>query len=538
MLRARPPAPHDLRHRGAAPPLRGRGHRVRLPAERHLRLRPLRPRALGKLFVVRDPLGVKPVVYAERREPPGVRLRGEGRAGQRPGARRARRGEPAPLDERPLRARRAHALPRHPAAAARPRPRGRPTRARASTRTPTIDWTPDEPAAPPRLDSKGSASHYEERGDQRQLLSDVPARRVALRRHRLELDRRDDPPAATAAPIKTFSLGFDEPTDELDDARFVAETYETEHHEMVLHRAGAPVPRRRDPLRGAAEGQLAAALPAAPLHRRARDGGALRARRRRAVRRLRHLRLPRPHRSGSAPGCAGDGAPRGLARRSTGRRRPSWRGARPAAARPRRPASSSGSPPPTTGAATTCCCATPGTSTRQLAAPRVHARVRRPARDREPRATSTSTSTATRPSRPRCCGRSSPRRWSSDLLHNEDTMSMAHSVESRVPLLDLELVRFAARIPDDAPLRAGHEGPAEGGAARRAPGPGAGQEEVGLHVQPRRAVPEGPRPDGPGAAHARPARPRAACSTRSSCAACSTPRRTNGSAGTTSCCGR
>jgi asparagine synthase (glutamine-hydrolysing) len=35
-----------------------------------------------------------------------------------------------------------------------------------------------------------------------------------------------------------------------------------------------------------------------------------------------------------------------------------------------------------------------------------------------------------------------------DLLHNEDTMSMAHSVESRVPLLDLDLVRFAARIPD------------------------------------------------------------------------------------------
>jgi asparagine synthase (glutamine-hydrolysing) len=35
-----------------------------------------------------------------------------------------------------------------------------------------------------------------------------------------------------------------------------------------------------------------------------------------------------------------------------------------------------------------------------------------------------------------------------DFLHNEDTMSMAHSVESRVPLLDLELVRFAARIPD------------------------------------------------------------------------------------------
>ena len=35
-----------------------------------------------------------------------------------------------------------------------------------------------------------------------------------------------------------------------------------------------------------------------------------------------------------------------------------------------------------------------------------------------------------------------------DLLQNEDTMSMAHSVESRVPMLDLEFVRFAARIPE------------------------------------------------------------------------------------------
>ncbi|UCC49513.1 MAG: asparagine synthase (glutamine-hydrolyzing) [Gemmatimonadota bacterium] len=42
-----------------------------------------------------------------------------------------------------------------------------------------------------------------------------------------------------------------------------------------------------------------------------------------------------------------------------------------------------------------------------------------------------------------------------DLLHNEDTMSMAHSVESRVPLLDLELVRFAAHIPDELRFRGG-----------------------------------------------------------------------------------
>ena len=45
-----------------------------------------------------------------------------------------------------------------------------------------------------------------------------------------------------------------------------------------------------------------------------------------------------------------------------------------------------------------------------------------------------------------------------DLLHNEDTMSMAHSVESRVPLLDLELVRFAARIPDDIRFGSGPKG--------------------------------------------------------------------------------
>ncbi len=44
-----------------------------------------------------------------------------------------------------------------------------------------------------------------------------------------------------------------------------------------------------------------------------------------------------------------------------------------------------------------------------------------------------------------------------DLLHNEDTMSMAHSVESRVPLLDLELVQLAARIPDELRFHGGQK---------------------------------------------------------------------------------
>jgi len=35
-------------------------------------------------------------------------------------------------------------------------------------------------------------------------------------------------------PIQTFTLGFDEPTDELDDARVVADRFHTQHHEIVL----------------------------------------------------------------------------------------------------------------------------------------------------------------------------------------------------------------------------------------------------------------------------------------------------------------
>ena len=36
------------------------------------------------------------------------------------------------------------------------------------------------------------------------------------------------------SPIRTFSMGFDEPTDELDDARVVAQHFGTEHHEITL----------------------------------------------------------------------------------------------------------------------------------------------------------------------------------------------------------------------------------------------------------------------------------------------------------------
>src|SRR5262249_15634619 len=42
------------------------------------------------------------------------------------------------------------------------------------------------------------------------------------------------------------------------------------------------------------------------------------------------------------------------------------------------------------------------------------------------------------------------------LLHVEDRMSMAHGLESRVPLLDHPLVEFAAMVPADIKFKDGH----------------------------------------------------------------------------------
>ena len=41
------------------------------------------------------------------------------------------------------------------------------------------------------------------------------------------------------------------------------------------------------------------------------------------------------------------------------------------------------------------------------------------------------------------------------LLHVEDRMSMAHGLESRVPLLDHPLVEFAATVPADIKFKGG-----------------------------------------------------------------------------------
>lgn len=47
----------------------------------------------------------------------------------------------------------------------------------------------------------------------------------------------------SSEPVKTFSMGFNEPTDELEDARIIAERFGTEHHEIRL----SPDPLRQFP---------------------------------------------------------------------------------------------------------------------------------------------------------------------------------------------------------------------------------------------------------------------------------------------------
>jgi asparagine synthase (glutamine-hydrolysing) len=120
---------------------------------------------------------------------------------------------------------------------------------------------------------------------ERQLVSDVPLG--------LYLSGGLDSSALVAAAkphlngsLRTFTLGFNEPTDELDDARLVADHFHTEHHATTLDATPARASARRRLARRRAEGKRLAGLFSGSLrttacHRRARRTG-----RRRAVRRL------------------------------------------------------------------------------------------------------------------------------------------------------------------------------------------------------------------------------------------------------------
>ena len=313
------------------------------------------------------------------------------------------------------------------------------------------------------------------------------------------------------------------------------QTYGTEHHEVVLHEPALAHLARRHPAHRGAEGQLAAAVPAAPVHRRARVGGAVRARRRRAVRRLRLLQLPAARtpaagRRGSAPGVrALAPALDWAARRAAGLGRPRARPGHPQARvarrlrrrRPQLPAA-----PQRLGLQP------------RAAAARVHARVRSAgstAPDWDDYGAYFGDGAAA--GEPGVAGR----------VRDQDGVRPAAQRGHHVDGALGGVPRPAAR-PRTGPVRRPHprrhpvrrrpQGAAEGGADRGAARPGAAQAEVGIHLRPCRAVPEGPRADGPGDADTGPAAAVRVSSTPSSSRLCSRRSRTSASAGTTSCSGR
>ena len=132
-------------------------------------------------------------------------------------------------------------------------------------------------------------------------------RGVAVRRHRLEFDRGHAAARPRAGRSRRSASGSTSPRTRPSDARFVAQHVRDRAPGSGAARAGPGPPGRRHPAHRGAQGQLAAAVPAAPVHRRARVGGAVRAGRRRAVRRLRLLQLPAPR---SASCAAARPAPR------------------------------------------------------------------------------------------------------------------------------------------------------------------------------------------------------------------------------------
>jgi asparagine synthase (glutamine-hydrolysing) len=401
------------------------------------------------LYLVRDPLGVKPLVYAEVGDK--LAFGSESKAVLTSGL------VDAELDEASL----------HLSMNVRYVPGGgtffrgirrlapghvlevRDGRTVAAPYT-SVDWSEDESLS--RADClEGIREQYRAAVD-RQLLADVPlgvslsggidsSSIVAMMRR------------AHDGPIKTFSLGFGEPTDELADARFVAETYGTEHHELVLHE---PALRHLgDAIRHTEEPKVNS-LQLYLLHRYIGDhvtvalsglgGDELFA----GYDLYGYLRRSERLRDGAVGKVRQATAPallwsaRGLTRRSRpsldlAARKLEWLASADDGAR--------------------------------------HYLLLRNAWDTNPElvrrvytpqfAERLTAATRTcydpyfgdgRPLESQVLRAEFGTKMVTDLLHNEDTMSMAHGVESRVPLLDLELVRFAARIPDRHRFGAGMKG--------------------------------------------------------------------------------
>jgi asparagine synthase (glutamine-hydrolysing) len=406
-------------------------------------------RARGTLFLVRDPLGVKPLVYAVKG--------GQLAFGSEAKAVLASGLIAAEIDEVSL----------HLSMNVRYVPGDRTFFAGISRLPPghvleftagqarvspyaSIDWTPDPGPAPG--DWLDGIRHHYQQAVSRQLISDVPvgvslsggidsSSIVAMLRQ------------TTSAPIKTFSLGFDEPTDETDDARFVARMFGTDHQEVVLREPalaylGEAIRHTEEPKVNSLQLYL--------LHRFIGEhvsvvlsglgGDELFA----GYDIYSYLLRSRRLRTGVVGGAIGAIAPAldWAARRSAGLGRPQL----DLATRKLEWLAASGDGSRNYLLLRNAWDFNPAllrrVYTREFAD-----RVTLSSRDFYDRYFGDD-----RPLESQALRAEFATKMISDLLHNEDTMSMAHGVESRVPLLDLELVSFAARIPDHLRFGKGPKG--------------------------------------------------------------------------------
>jgi asparagine synthase (glutamine-hydrolysing) len=406
-------------------------------------------RRLGKLFLVRDPLGVKPLLFATN----GTRLAfgSEAKAvlasgligaeldevslhltmnvryipGDRTlfaGIRRIPPGGVVEVDENGIR----------------------------SSRYGEISWEPQERGAGDWVDSIRACL---EDAVNRQLLSDVPvgvslsggidsSGLVAMIRKR------------HSGPLKTFTLGFDEPWDENDDARFIAERYDTDHHEIVLHE---PAMNYLKEAIYFTEEPKVNCLQLYLLHRFIGEhvkvalsglGGDELFAGYDFYGYLRRARLPRAIVPAGVMKSVVGPTLDALARAGARLGRPSldlyireleWLASLHDGTRHYLLLRNGWDFNPEL--------------MRRVYAPAFRERLAARIRDSfEPHFP------LGRPVEIAALRAEFHTKLVNDLLHNEDTMSMAHSVESRVPLLDLELVRLAAGIPDDLRFDAGLKG--------------------------------------------------------------------------------
>ncbi len=407
-------------------------------------------RARRRLFLVRDPLGVKPLVYAHREN--RLAFGSEAKAVLASGL------VPVALDEVSLHLsmnvryvpgdrtffqgiRRLR--PGHVLEVADGRVRQFPYA--------SIDWTPDH--GPTRDDWMEGIRHHYQAAVERQLISDVPLG-VSLSggvdsSSVLALVRR-----ASTGSIRTFSLGFDEPWDETEDARFVAQTFGADHSELVLHEPALTY--LPDAIRHTEEPKVNS-LQLYLLHRFIGEhvsvvlsglgGDELFA----GYDFYRYLAQTRRLRAGAVGAGVHGLAPvlDWTARRAAGLGRPEldlmtrkleWLASVSDGARHYLLLRNAWDFNPSL--------------LRRVYTAEFRSRLEHATRD----AYDQYFADGDRPLEGQALEAEFATKMVADLLHNEDTMSMAHSVESRVPLLDLELVRYAARIPDHYRFGSGPKG--------------------------------------------------------------------------------